>query len=204
VLIGVPAVTEGVTCVDLDFDTAAAMCVEHLASLGHREVVLVGEAAEVYRRGSGFANRSLTGFTRRAAELGLSASHHHCDGSPGQVEAPIAAHPGATAFVVHNARALRPFLDALQSRGRDVPRDISVVALAPDGLASASLTTVPLPSEEMGRRAVELLMAKLDGAPDSGATLLTPELLLRGSTAAPPEDRAKRGRGTAARRNVGA
>ena len=31
VLIGVPAETEGVTCVDLDFDTAAAMCVEHLA-----------------------------------------------------------------------------------------------------------------------------------------------------------------------------
>jgi DNA-binding LacI/PurR family transcriptional regulator len=186
VLIGVPADTADVTCVDLDFDTAAAMCVEHLASLGHQEVVLVGEAAEVYRRGSGFANRSLTGFTRRAAELGLSASHHTCDGSPEQVEAPLSAHPQATGFVVHNARALRPLLDALRSRGRDVPRDVSVVALAPDELAGASVTTVPLPSEEMGRRAVELLMAKLDGAPDTGATLLTPELVLRGSTAEPP------------------
>jgi DNA-binding LacI/PurR family transcriptional regulator len=185
VLIGVPEQTEGLTCVDLDFEAAAALCVDHLAGLGHREVVLVGEAAEVYDRGSGFANRSLVGFTRRAAQLGLSASHHTCDGTPEQVEAPLAAHPGATAFVVHNAVALRPLLDALRSRGRDVPWDVSVVALAPDEVGSASVTTVPLPSEEMGRRAVELLMGKLDGAPDSGATLLAPELLLRGSTAGP-------------------
>src|SRR3954471_617527 len=106
VLIGVPEQTEGLTCVDLDFEAAAAVCVDHLAELGHREVVLVGEAAEVYRRGSGFANRSLTGFTRRAAELGLTASHHHCDGSPDEVVAPLLAHPSATAFVIHNARAL--------------------------------------------------------------------------------------------------
>jgi LacI family transcriptional regulator, galactose operon repressor len=184
VLIGVPERTDGLTCVDLDFEAAAAMCVDHLAELGHREIVLVGEAAEVYRRGSGFANRSLAGFTRRAAELGLSASHHTCDGSPEQVEAPLAAHPDATAFIVHNAIALRPLLDALRVRGRDVPWDVSVVSLAPDELGQAgAVTTVPLPSEEMGRRAVELLMGKLDGAPDSGATLLAPELALRGSTA---------------------
>src|SRR4051794_14297981 len=185
VLIGVPSETDGVTCVDLDFDTAAAMCVEHLASLGHQEVVLVGEAAEVYRRGSGFANRSLAGFTRRAAELGLAASHHTCDGSPEQVVAPLAAHPRATAFVVHNQTALRPLMDALRSRGRNVPRDVSVVAWAPDGRGGASVTPAPLPPGERGRRAVGLLMAKLAGAPDTGATLLAPELVLRGSTAAP-------------------
>jgi DNA-binding LacI/PurR family transcriptional regulator len=132
--------------------------------------------------------RPISEVTRRrvAAELGLSASHHTCDGSPEQVQAPLTAHPNATAFVVHNQAALRPMLDALRSSGRAVPRDISVVALAPDELSGASVTTVPLPSHEMGRRAVELLMAKLDGAPDTGATLLTPELVLRGSTAAPP------------------
>ena len=75
-------------------------------------------------------------------------------------------------------------LDALRVSGRDVPGDVSVVALAPDELGSApAVTTVPLPSEEMGRRAVELLMGKLDGDPDSGATLLAPELAVRGSTA---------------------
>jgi DNA-binding LacI/PurR family transcriptional regulator len=186
VLIGVPEETRGLTCVDLDFEAAAALCVDHLAELGHREIVLVGEAAELYRRGSGFANRSLAGFSRRAGELGLAASHHTCDGSPDQVEAPLTAHPGATAFVVHNAIALRPLLDALRASGREVPWDVSVVALAPDELGGAtSVTTVPLPSEEMGRRAVELLMGKLDGSPDSGATLLAPELALRGSTAPP-------------------
>ena len=183
VLIGVPAQTEGLTCVDLDFEAAAALCVDHLAELGHREGVLIGEAAEVYRRGSGFANRSLDGFTRRAAELGLAASHYTCDGSPEQVEAPLLAHPAATAFIVHNTLGLRPVLDALRTRGRAVGADVSVIALAPDEFGGASVTTVPLPSDEMGRRAVELLMAKLDGAPEAGAILLAPELSLRGSTA---------------------
>ncbi len=42
VLVGEPAQSTGLSCVTLDFDAAAAGVVEHLASLGHRTVGLVG------------------------------------------------------------------------------------------------------------------------------------------------------------------
>jgi DNA-binding LacI/PurR family transcriptional regulator len=41
-----------------------------------------------------------------------------------------------------------------------------------------------LPAEEMGQRAVELLMAKLAGRPELGMTLLAPRLVTRASSAA--------------------
>lgn len=46
VLIGLPADTSGLTCVDLDFKATGALCVEHLAMLGHRDIAVIGEAPE--------------------------------------------------------------------------------------------------------------------------------------------------------------
>ena len=66
VLIGVPAETAGLACVDLDFDAAGARCIDHLAGLGHREVAFLGEAPAVYQRRSGFAERALRGAADRA------------------------------------------------------------------------------------------------------------------------------------------
>src|SRR5919198_92594 len=67
VLIGVPDDTSGLTCVDLDFRSAGARCVDHLADLGHRAITFLGHDEHVYRRGSGFATRTLEGVTGRAA-----------------------------------------------------------------------------------------------------------------------------------------
>ena len=53
VLIGLPADSTGLTCIDLDFCAAGAACVEHLASLGHREVALIGGSRHVYDRHTG-------------------------------------------------------------------------------------------------------------------------------------------------------
>jgi LacI family transcriptional regulator len=185
VLIGVPQDTTGLTCVDLDFEAAAALAVDHLHGLGHREIVLIGQPIEVYERGSGFANRSVFGFTRRARELGVAEVHVPCDGSRERIGAIVAGHADATAFVVHNETALRGVLEALRAAGRAVPEDVSVLSLAPDAfddMLSPLVTSIVLPSEQMGRSAVELLMAKLDGR-DSGTTLLPPHLTAGDSTA---------------------
>jgi LacI family transcriptional regulator len=185
VLIGVPQDTTGLTCVDLDFEAAAALAVDHLHALGHRELVLVGQPIEVYERGSGFANRSVIGFARRARELGVAEVHVPCDGSRERIAAIVAGHPGATAFVVHNETALRGVLEALRNAGRTVGGDVSVLSLAPDTFddtLSPLVTSIVLPSEQMGRSAVELLMGKLDGG-NSGTTLLPPRLTPGESTA---------------------
>ena len=63
--------------------------------------------------------------------------------------------------------------------GRVVPRDVAVVAICPDDVAersSPALSSVQIPAEALGRRAVELLMAKLDGQMPPELTLLPPVL----------------------------
>ena len=82
VMIGFPADSEGLTCIDLDFKAAGEVCVEHLARLGHRVVALVGSPPEVYVRQTAFAQRVVQGFTAAADRSGLASSVHPCEASP--------------------------------------------------------------------------------------------------------------------------
>ncbi|MBA9006210.1 LacI family DNA-binding transcriptional regulator [Thermomonospora cellulosilytica] len=193
VLIGFPADSAGLTCVDLDFAAAAGMCVDHLADLGHTAVALVGPPAGVLERGTGFARRTVAGFEEAAARRGLRAVVRSCEPSHEAVQATakelVAEHPEVTGLVVHNEPAVPPLLQALRELDVAVPRDMSVVALGPKELAAQvtpAPAMVPIPAEEMGRRAVELLMDKLNGRDVPDATLIPPSLLPGHSTAPPP------------------
>ncbi|MFJ4713338.1 LacI family DNA-binding transcriptional regulator [Streptomyces sp. NPDC088785] len=196
VLIGLPSDPDGLHCVDLDFAAAGAACVEHLAGLGHREIAVVGEAAAVYERRTGFAERTLAGLRGRAAELGLRLLHRPCEGSYAAVAATLSRivdeRPGTTAFVVQNEAATDPLLALLRQSGRAVPEDVSVVAVCHEQVAaraSVPLTSVAVPAREMGRRAVERAVALVEGrGADPEAVLLAPQLTVRASTARTPAD----------------
>ncbi|MFF3440398.1 LacI family DNA-binding transcriptional regulator [Streptosporangium sp. NPDC002721] len=189
VLIGFPAESAGLTCVDLDFARAGALCVEHLAERGHREVALLGAPSVVYDRGTGFARRTREGFAAAVVETGLTGVALPCEESFDQVSATIAglldARPGLSGLVVHNEAAVGHVLGALRQHGRRVPGDIAVVAICPDDIAeraSPPLTSVLIPAEEVGRQAVRLLMEKLEGRAVPDGTLLQPRLTIRDST----------------------
>lgn len=98
--------------------------------------------------------------------------------------------PRTTGFVVQNEAAIDPPLSLLRRQGSAVPEDVSVVAICPDQVAtqaSARLTSVAIPAQEMGRRAVELVVAKLGGnAPEEQVALLAPELTVRASSGPAP------------------
>ncbi|MGK5555744.1 LacI family DNA-binding transcriptional regulator [Actinomadura kijaniata] len=195
VLIGFPADATDLTCIDLDFRAAAEECLTHLAELGHRDVALVGSPPEVYARRTGFAERVAEGFTATAERLGLDAGFYPCEATVESARALVARllaeRPGLTGVVVHNEPIAEPLVRAFQSAGRRVPGDLSVVAICPDEVAEQAeppLTSVAIPAEEVGRRAVELLMGKLDGTTVPAATLLPPALTARASSAAPAAD----------------
>ena len=98
-------------------------------------------------------------------------------------------HPDLTSLVVHNEPLVEPAIRAVRRAGRAVPDEVSVVAICPDEVAERSplpVTSVRIPSDELGHRAVELLMTLLDGGTVPETTLLTPELTIRASTAPPP------------------
>jgi DNA-binding LacI/PurR family transcriptional regulator len=190
VMIGFPAEADGLTCIDLDFKAAGEACVEHLARLGHRVVALVGSPPEVYVRHTAFAQRVVQGFTAAADRGRLSSSVHPCEATPTAArevaEQLLREQPALTGVVVHNEAILEPLIDAFEQLGLRVPADLSVTAICPDELAEnlrVPVTSVALPSAEVGTRAVELLMKKLDSKSVPEATLLPPRMTERASTA---------------------
>lgn len=98
--------------------------------------------------------------------------HRPCEGGYDAMAVTLARifdeRPGTTGFVVHN---------------------VSVVAICPDQVAvqaSVRLTSVAIPAQEMGRHAVERLVAKLDGHGGDDVVLIAPELTVRASTGPAP------------------
>ena len=80
--------------------------------------------------------------------------------------------------------------DVFVERGIDCPGEISVVGyndMPFVGWFDPPLTTVRLPHYEIGARAAELLLDQLrDPDIEPAQVLFEPELVVRGSTAAPP------------------
>ncbi|MBL7262172.1 LacI family DNA-binding transcriptional regulator [Paractinoplanes lichenicola] len=194
VLIGLPEAPDGIVCVDLDFEAAAAETLRHLSFHGHRRIALVGPSPAVYKRGTTYAERFLTGFTETSAALGLQTLAHPCEPGREGVRACLAdidaQLPGATAFVVHNEEALRIVLEELQASGRRVPADVSVVAVCPRDVAlnmPLPLTSVDIPAHDVGGLAVETAMKLLDGRHTEPVRLLPPTLVERESSARPPD-----------------
>lgn len=193
VLVGLPQDVTGLTCIDLDFHAAGSVCVDYLADQRHGEVALIGPPSGVYRRGTGFAHRTLAGVRAAARRRGVRVARVPCDNryeaAFQTVTRLLAERPGTTGIVVQNEPVIGPLLDALRAAGRDVPGDVSIVAICSDTVveqASLRLTSVAIPAEEMGRQAVELAVAKLEGQPVPEATLLLPRLTVRDSSGPAP------------------
>ncbi len=93
-------------------------------------------------------------------------------------------------MVVANLNGAIAGLTTLRRLGKDVPRDISVVAYHDAWLADHTwppLTTVKMPYYEVGVQAVRSLIAQLGGSPaqDIVVTEPAPQLILRSSTGPP-------------------
>jgi DNA-binding LacI/PurR family transcriptional regulator len=189
VLIGVPADSTGLDCVDLDFAQAGRLCVEHLAGLGHREVAFIGEAQGIYDRQIGFAMRTLHGVRAAAAQAGVDLVHRPCGASyeaaAGLLARILEERPRTTGLIVQNEAVIPPLLSLLRTAGRIVPEDVSIVAVCPDQVAeqtSPQLSSVNLPAAELGIRAVELLMGRMADGGANEVVLIPPTLTVRGST----------------------
>ncbi|MFI1966470.1 LacI family DNA-binding transcriptional regulator [Streptomyces pathocidini] len=198
VLIGLPRNPAGLACVDLDFLAAGRLCVDHLADLGHREIVLLGAPPAAYLHRAGFAERTLAGAREQAAARGVRLTHRPTEGdwdsTAGTLTRVLQERPEATALIVQNEAATPHLPPLLRSFGRAVPEDVSIVVLGSEAVATSGtppLTCVAVPAEEMTERAVDLLtehMARPRARHASGAhpVLLEPRITLRSSTAAPP------------------
>ncbi len=95
-----------------------------------------------------------------------------------------------TAIFAQNDLMAIGALEALEDAGLRCPQDISIVGYNDAPLTqhlAPPLTTVRLPSSDVGQRAGALMLAQLSGtAPEPTIELLPPELIVRASTGPPP------------------
>ncbi|WP_344102172.1 LacI family DNA-binding transcriptional regulator [Myceligenerans crystallogenes] len=180
VLIGLPADPEGLSCVDLDFEAAGRLAVRHLAAAGHQEIGLIGAPPEVMARHTSYADRLLRGFRTQAELAGVAIRVEPCEASPAggraAVDRLLAKAPGTTGLLVHNEGALPHVLARLAETGRQP----DVVALCPADVAAAQtvpLAHIELPAEAIGRTAVDMVMARLEGEVPAETRLLAPALI---------------------------
>lgn len=171
---------------------AAALAVRHLADLGHRSIFGIFGSPTLDTM-----VRRRRGFQLAGEQSGVKTSwiempdRDYAAGYEGAVRALHQSEP-PTAIVAGTFPMGVGVLAAASRLGKDVPRDLSVVTLHNDQLAdflTPQLTTVSLPTEQMGAEAVDLALAVMAGEePHRRIVAENPKLLLRGSTAPPPSD----------------
>ncbi len=193
-LVGLPADPSGVDVFDLDFEATGRLMVDRLHALGHRELVLVSQPEHVVERGGAYVWRLANAAAERAAELGVVL--HRAFGASSQpvigrdLNALLDAHPSATGLLLNNEAAAAALPTVLQSRGLGAPDDISVIGRYSDDFArtfSLPYSSIDSAADELGRRAVERLVARIEGAAAARTVeLIAPVLVDRGSLAAPP------------------
>ncbi len=191
-VIGVPRDTGGLVCIDLDFERAGALAVERLHGGGHTAIGLLGQAPNLYERGSNFAPRFRDAFLATAAARPADTAFTPAEPTRAGVAAALDALrerlPAMTALVLDSNEHVHGLvLEALRERGIRVPEDLSLLS------ACSSFTTdhftppldvIPLPAPTSGRRAVELVLAQLRGVVEPHVELIEPTCVAKGSVIA--------------------
>jgi LacI family transcriptional regulator len=182
----------------LDDGAGVRVAVEHLVSLGHSSIGLIGGLP-----GSSTGRRRLTGFLRAMDAMGLESRDEWITnlgygGPDGRLAADqlLSAPRQPTALVVANLNAALGVLAQIHARGLRVPDDISIVAIHDVWYADATwppITTVRMPLRELGAAAIAALVERgmprhvvIDGP--------GPMLILRQSTSEPAQPSSRPGR----------
>ncbi|OKH98368.1 LacI family transcriptional regulator [Streptomyces sp. CB02923] len=164
----------------------------HLLALGHRRITHLAAAIDswTFHVRAGALAEALRGVpdadvraepAALSVEAGLRAAHAALT-RPG---------PRPTALLCDDDLLAAGACKAARRLGLRVPEDVSVTGIDDLALAKAvepELTTVRLPAEEVGAAGMRALMTALDGGAPTPVTLPV-DLLVRGSTAPPPQER---------------
>lgn len=182
--------------VEADHEAGVQAAMDYLVRLGHRRIAYIGGPAA-----SQVQQRRLAAFTREAAANWLSippALLLHAtptvDGGKQvaramlELDGPSRARPSA--ILAYNDLIAIGVILAAQDLGIAVPEDLSIVGhddIPLAGMLRPALTTVRQPMRELGAQAVQVVQARLHAGGTQAAPpvqrRLTPELVVRGSTA---------------------
>lgn len=193
VLLGMPADSQGLDAVDLDFAAAARALVHHLHDRGHTEALFVRWSPEMFEQRNSFVLRFNDAALAEARRVGLGLRPVDCPADPEQLQdaltRALTERGPATAVMVHNDAASALMPAALHAAGLQVPQDVSVVSIHSAELGRAlalpftSVETVP---GEVSDAVIQTLMTRIaaggGGPPDEVRhELIAPQITDRGS-----------------------
>ncbi len=176
-----------------DDEDAACRVTTALLVRGHRRIALIGRNTVKERdpEESLAAGPRLRGIRKTLAASGvrLLSAEHTPDWQPehgyAAARSLLAQRRPPTGVICMNDRLAFGAYQAIAEAGLAVPSDVSVVSFDDDSIASwlrPGLSTAALPHEQMGRLAVELLLA---GPPEGGPRMVPMPLRERSSISAP-------------------
>jgi LacI family transcriptional regulator len=178
--------TDVVRC---DSEGGAYQLTQLLLSLGHREITILDGPKNVPT-----SEDRLAGYRRALSEAGIPinsireyyGAFNEESGFEMTHKALAEAHKPTALFAANNFIAFGA-LKALRELGLDVPEDIAVVGFddLPSALVTFPFLTVAVqPAYEMGRRAIEILLKKLDEGPSDQyqEVVLPAEIVIRQSS----------------------
>ena len=192
----------GVNAVSIDARAGAKAAAKHLLELGHRRFGIMsflrgdgpaklfpaGPERDAAMAGIQIDQEKLAGYTEAFAEYGLNVDDfpvvQAAAGDQNAADLMLDAAPDATAFLSMSVMQAMALIRNAQRRGMNVPRDLSVVGfndIPQAAMMMPALTTIDSRTREKGWNAARLVLAAAKGE----QVKLAPELIIRGSTAAP-------------------
>lgn len=180
-------------CVGIDNRAATYRLTRHLIELGHREFAVLTSP----RRNNDRVAARFEGIKACLADHGLpllpaavvEVPYSIADGRAG-LRALLASGHRFTALPCTTDVIAFGALAECRAQGIVVPDEVSVTGfddLDPAAHLDPPLTTIVVPTEALGRRAADYLLERIAGRTVINHTELTASLILRGSTAPPPE-----------------
>jgi len=187
VLVSFEAPASEVDTVTNNESMGAAMAVEHLVELGHEHIVHVdgGEGASASARRAGYSS-AMKRLGLGAAIDVIEADFTYESGQEAALELANRADQPTAVFASNDLNALG-MISEFNRHGIHVPEQLSIVGYDDmDYIQQQGLTTVSQPVLEMGAKAAELMIERLDdGRTTAVHEVLMPALVIR-STTAPP------------------
>lgn len=178
-------------CIGVDHYRAAYRVVEYLFDLGHRDLAIITTPVRNNDRVKARRDGLLTALSDRGIRLParhvLEVPYTIADGrtalrslmGPGEV---ITAVPCTTDVLAIGA------MQECRALGLRVPRDVSITGFDDLDLSKhmdPPITTVHIPATELGARAADYLLSRINGRPVPDRVELSANLIVRGSSGRP-------------------
>jgi DNA-binding LacI/PurR family transcriptional regulator len=196
VMLGHTEEPSGASFIDYDFDAAVRTAMDHLVSLGHRNIAYVSPMPSQENQ-HGPTMRALRAYTDVCTRSNLPRLDYHADHSLRHIRLMttnmLQEHPEITALVTMREMVETALFSAVHDAGLRVPDDVSVVGLTtPNGpeLTSPALTAMEFPAWSMAYEAGRMMIDELEGTSTTVREILwEPALTVRASTSPRRHDR---------------